>query len=474
MRKNKSFFTGIAGIILLLFVTGGCDKYGEQSSEKQVLSFKFETTTPAVTAIVDQTLLTITATVPVGSNLSSLVPTISVSKGATVSPASGVAQNFTLPVVYTVTAEDGTVAAYVANITIDGSGDPETLSGTMSANRTLVNRNNSIDYIISEPLFLDGNALLTVEPGVTIAFTSVSNYINVGENAGLKMVGTASDPIILTGPVNNPNKGSWNGIFYYSDRADNIMEYVEIRNAGSDDDNGAIYIGSEASLAVRHTLLYGSVGYGFEVNGEFREFTNNTVRDCEKAPVIAYDIKRVEAMDATSTFTNNKQNYMWVSWGTADEVLNIHKLTIPYFLDGGLYTEKSVTLQAGVQLIFNSTTSFSIYETSKLIAEGTSADPILISCVEKEPGAWSGIYMRSSLSNVMSYCTVEYGGYGNDGNNVDCNGKLTISNCTIRNSSNYGFIVYDTSEITASNVVFNNCAGGNVYNWDTGEVSDNL
>jgi len=474
MIKQKSFATGMAGILLLIFVTGGCGKYGEQSSEKQVLSFKFETTVPAVTAIIDQNLHTITATVPSGTNLSSLVPTITLSSGASVSPESGVAQNFTLPVTYTVTAEDASQATYVASITIDGSGDPETLSGTMSANRTLVNRNNSIDYIISESFYVDGNALLTVEPGVTIAFTGVGNFINVGENAGLKMVGTASDPIILTGPVNNPNKGSWSGVFYYSDRADNIMEYVEIRNAGSDAEDGAIYISSEAALAVRHTLLYGSTGFGFEVNGELREFSNNTVRDCEKAPVIAYNIKRIEAMDGTSTFTNNNLNYVWISWATADEEINIHKLTIPYFLEGGLYAEKNITLEAGVQLIFNSTTSFSVYETSKLVAEGTASDPILITCIEKEAGAWSGIYMRSSLSNVMTYCTVEYGGYGNDGNNVDCNGKLAISNCTIRNSSNYGFIVYDSSEITASNVVFSNCAGGNVYNWDTGDVSDNL
>lgn len=461
-------------MLLLVFTSGGCGKYGEQSSEKQVLIFTFETTTPAVTAIVDQALFTITATVPIGSNISSLVPTITVSKGATVSPASGVAQNFTTPVVYTVTAEDGTVAVYVATITLDGSGDPETLSGSMSANRTLANRNNSIDYIIGDPLFLEGNALLTVEAGVTIAFAGVGSYITVGENAGLKMVGTAADPIILTGPVNNPNKGSWSGITYYSDRADNILEYVEIRNGGSDDDNGTVIISSQASLAVRNTLLYGSTGYGFEVNGELREFSNNTVRDCEKAPVVASDIKRVEAMDATSTFTNNKKNYVWILWGTAEEILNIHKLTIPYFLEGGLYTEKNVTIQAGVQLLFNATTTLSVYETTKLIAEGTASDPILFSCIDKEPGAWAGIYLHSSLSNVMAYCTVEYGGFGNDGYNIDCYGKLAISNCIIRNSSNYGFIIYDSSEITASNVVFNNCAGGNVYNWDTGEVSDNL
>ena len=42
------------------------------------------------------------------TNLTSLTPTITVSTGADVSPESKVAQNFTSPVIYTVTAEDST------------------------------------------------------------------------------------------------------------------------------------------------------------------------------------------------------------------------------------------------------------------------------------------------------------------------------------------------------------------------------
>lgn len=54
--------------------------------------------------------------VSVGANLTALVPTISISPAASVSPLSGVAQNFTSPVTYTVTAEDSTTQNYTVTV----------------------------------------------------------------------------------------------------------------------------------------------------------------------------------------------------------------------------------------------------------------------------------------------------------------------------------------------------------------------
>lgn len=55
-------------------------------------------------AVIDQTKLQITLTVPTGTNISALVPSITTSSGVTLKPASGTAQNFTSPVSYTLTA----------------------------------------------------------------------------------------------------------------------------------------------------------------------------------------------------------------------------------------------------------------------------------------------------------------------------------------------------------------------------------
>jgi len=62
----------------------------------------------------------INATVPFGTNLTSLTPDVDVSPGATVSPGWNVPQNFTNPVNYTVTAQDGTKKTYTVTITTQG------------------------------------------------------------------------------------------------------------------------------------------------------------------------------------------------------------------------------------------------------------------------------------------------------------------------------------------------------------------
>ncbi|HEX3038962.1 MAG TPA: leucine-rich repeat protein, partial [Caproiciproducens sp.] len=61
---------------------------------------------------------TIAVTVPYGTNVTALTPVIGVSKNASVSPASGIAQNFEKPVTYTVTAQNGDKQDYVVTVTV--------------------------------------------------------------------------------------------------------------------------------------------------------------------------------------------------------------------------------------------------------------------------------------------------------------------------------------------------------------------
>lgn len=87
------------------------------SDKKQITSFVFAGLNPEVYAEIDQLNHTITAAVPTGTDLTSLVPTISISENATVSPESGVAQDFSGDVTYTVTAQDETTQDYNVTVT---------------------------------------------------------------------------------------------------------------------------------------------------------------------------------------------------------------------------------------------------------------------------------------------------------------------------------------------------------------------
>ena len=100
---------------------------GSESSEAKILSFVFDKEVAAVDSLVvgdvvineeSKTITFMVADTAKAEYLTALVPTIEVSDGATVTPASGVAQDFSNGkiVTYTVTAEDGTVAEYKVSI----------------------------------------------------------------------------------------------------------------------------------------------------------------------------------------------------------------------------------------------------------------------------------------------------------------------------------------------------------------------
>jgi len=92
--------------------------FGLPSSDKSITSFAIpgqvgKTTITSTSA----TIGAIALTMPYGTDVTRLIPTIAVSANAVVSPASGVVQDFTNPVTYTVTAQDGSTKTYKVTVT---------------------------------------------------------------------------------------------------------------------------------------------------------------------------------------------------------------------------------------------------------------------------------------------------------------------------------------------------------------------
>lgn len=110
----------IFGVLFFgLFVA--CSEEEKLSSEASITGFEIESLNQVGTI----SGTTITMSVPYGTDISNLSPTITVSEGATLTPASGLARDFTSTVGYTVTAEDGkTTSSYSVTISIL---DPDTV-----------------------------------------------------------------------------------------------------------------------------------------------------------------------------------------------------------------------------------------------------------------------------------------------------------------------------------------------------------
>lgn len=85
--------------------------------EKRITAFEFRSLNPSVSTSVNEANRTIEATLPYGTDRSALVPTISF-VGASINPASGVTQNFSNPITYTITDANGITKSYVVTISV--------------------------------------------------------------------------------------------------------------------------------------------------------------------------------------------------------------------------------------------------------------------------------------------------------------------------------------------------------------------
>ncbi len=139
----------------------------------------------------------ISLTVPYGTNLSSLTPTIAMT-GASLSPASGVAQNFTNPVTYTVTAADSTTKTYTVTVTAALNSAKDITGFTiLGVSGTIAGNNISLTVPY-------GNSLTSLTPTITITGASVSPASGVARdftNAVTYTV-TAADSTTKTYTIN--------------------------------------------------------------------------------------------------------------------------------------------------------------------------------------------------------------------------------------------------------------------------------
>jgi hypothetical protein len=248
----------------------------------------------SVTGTINGTNISVTA--PNIVNLTKLVPTI-VHNGKSISPASGTEQNFSSPVQYTVTAEDGTTQNYTITVSVTNTGlaaafswlnsnytagreyavvaqAGETIAATTinlgspgtnillsggSAERTIsVNANGSLFTVSGGTLTLDNNITLSGRGENNTSLVKVNN-------ANGKLVMKAGSKI-----VNNTIKG----------QADSQGSGVSVTNSGTFVLEGGTISGnkfdhnsSTSSFSTTVSLL----GVGVYVNGGTFTITSGTI-----------------------------------------------------------------------------------------------------------------------------------------------------------------------------------------------------
>jgi len=484
MRSIKLTLKSLVVVAALFAVSATMTSCEKESNNKQILGFGF--TTPAAVGVIDETGKTVKVAVPEGTDITALSPIISVSENATVSPASGVVTNFTNPVQYTVTAEDGSTAAYTVTVTVGAGGEPVELTSPITTNTTLKDLGLPIDYVYKGHGLLEvkNNAVLTIEPGVCIQFTNKGGGIEVNDGAAIKAIGTAEKRIQFIGT--GTNKGCWDKITVYT-ISDNQFEYVDFINGGSNTDRGVLHLDG-AKVGISHCTFIGGFNYGIQFaissGGGMREtnltaFDNNTISNMDNAPIYAdRQLTIFSKFDLTSVFTGNTKQYIEVyPPHTLNTDATINEASVPYYFNSNIHDINThLTIKAGVTIYVAQSGYLFAYgtagHTGYITISGTAEKPVTFTRLPGTTYHWGGINIGLLPGSVIEHCIIDYAGGQMSGknnvaalnlNNFGTPGlNLTLRNLTIRNSLQYA-IELDANHkngITYSNVTFENCASG--------------
>ena len=174
------------------------------SSANLITSFNFSS--PMAVGSINQTNNSIVLTVPPDTDVTKLVPTIGLSQYASISPISGTSQDFTNPVSYTVTAQNGAVQKYTVTVNVASILNS---TGKLITSFKLLGFNPEVDGYIDNTSYSivvvvpDGTDLTKIKP--TIA---VSNGATV-----YPLSGSVQD---FTNPVNYTVKDVYGDIQNYT------------------------------------------------------------------------------------------------------------------------------------------------------------------------------------------------------------------------------------------------------------------
>ncbi|WP_276482564.1 DUF5018 domain-containing protein [Paraflavitalea pollutisoli] len=483
---------------LCLFVSApGCSKdAGEdstntrpKSSEKAITAFSFSLNGTTVNATITGT--SITATVPHGTAITALTPTITLSAKASISPQPAQARDFSKAVTYTVTAEDNSQQTYTVTVSVEAL-QPLTIDCN-NVPAVWEDRGDGIDYIVSCAIVLKSNKTLTIKPGVRIQFNGEAAGITISSSdEWLKMVGTAAKPILLEGKT--ATAGSWMGVKQNSKHAENQWEYVTIQHAGAGANNAALFFSDNAyflnnsKITIRNCTFKDNKGYGIrdEDNGYsydrtiFTAFSNNSFSGNTTAP-LCITINEIGSLDAPSNYGTNGNNYIEVHGksGLRSNV-TIPKLSVPYYIFESIGLYQKMTVSPGVTMQFHTDAGLNLDKQyigkGTFIANGTAANPIRLVGYKAGKGVWLGLQLESNDPEIsLNYCTVDGAGSNLHSNaacvankkaalnfgSCDYTAKPVATNCTITNSGGYGIIYKKTAVV---NFTGNSYSGNTLAN----------
>ncbi|HMM12429.1 MAG TPA: alpha-amylase family glycosyl hydrolase, partial [Bacteroidales bacterium] len=275
------------------------------SSAAEITSFSLPEQTGAAT--INPAAATVSIEVAHGTGLNSLTPTITVSGGATINPASGVAQNFSSPVVYTVTAQDGiTTKQWTVTVTVAA---PTPIGWANLQWPPTGNIQPGQEFMVYAQVYADG---ITNLPGQASGMQAWIGYSS-----------TNTDPAGWT---------NWHAASYLGDVGNN--DEYSFNLGGVINNEGTYYYASRFSLNGQ-PYVYG--GYSSGGGGFWNGTTNNsgtlTIAQTPQTFPVTFTV-----IDGTQSYTDIRFKGQMTSWNTMAMTQSPpHTWTITLNLNPGSY-----------------------------------------------------------------------------------------------------------------------------------------
>jgi len=391
------------------------------------------------------------------------------------------------PIAQDAPASDGGVAD--ATLASDGLTGPCTeavkfVGGEVTTSTTLTTACSP--YTISSTILVNGNATLTIEPGVVLRFNP-DTAIDIGRNSAGKLsaMGTATAPIVLTSANETPGAGDWTGVKLWGNTMNGTkLNYAVLDYCGAKDD--ACLVGKDVKsnhVAIDH-VTFSHVGTGanaiLETDTDSNFFiTNCTFNDISNTPTQQFAISvyapSFAGIDGNNLFNGEAMVELRGGYVTADTTWQSLGTTVAVTsqLDIGGPTTPTLTIAAGSVFKFASGIAVSIgyADAGKLILAGTANSPITFTSLAAtpKPSDWGGIILWDDSSAKIAYATIAYAGSSKSSATgavylLANSDGLDIQNSTLAYSGSYGIGIPCGSTATLVNT----------SNTFTGNLSGNI
>ncbi len=270
--------------------------------------------------------------------------------------------------------------------------------------------NPEIVYVLDGNITVPLGKTLTVGPGQIIKAPRFRG-LGFAINGRLLAQGAAQQPVIFTSlfdnsagnnttndPTATPGKSDWNGFTFATGSGESLLDFVEVRYAGS----GRAALINSGGLKLTNSVVTNSAGAGLEVIGSAYILVNDRFVNSD-GPAILADLSSELSISGVS-FDNNRVNGVVIQPGSLTRSLTWANRGVVFWLNGDVTIPAGLQLTLGAGQVLKSNSIVRVEGT--LIAIGTAADPVVLT--EQADDSAGGDTNNDGPSNASTSQTLRH------------------------------------------------------------------